>query len=92
MTCITTWEEIFLTYWTVTHILANLAVMSSEDLLVNAHSTILAVTKVLAPADTTETTVGTVVGTFLVGHPQVANGTVILAKLDMTVDAFITKI
>ena len=47
-------------------------------------------TKVFAPAYTAEATIGTVVGTFLVGHPQVANGTVILAKLDVAVDAFVT--
>ena len=52
----------------------------------------MAVTKVLTPADTAETTVRTVVGTFLVGHPQVANGTMILAKLDVAVDAFVTVV
>lgn len=66
--------------------------MPSKELFVDTHSTILAVTKVLTPADAAETTVRTVVGTFLVGHPQVAYGTVILAKLDVAVDAFITKI
>jgi len=59
-------------------------------LLVDTHSTILAVTKVLTPADAAETAVRTVIRTFLVGHPQVANGTVILAKLDVAVDAFVT--
>jgi len=66
--------------------------MPSEELLVDTHSTILAVTKVLTPTDAAETTIRTVVGTFLVGHPQVTNGTVILAKLDVAVDAFVTVV
>ena len=66
--------------------------MPGKQLLVDTHSTILAVTKVLTPAHTAETTIRAVVGTFLVGHPQIANGTVILAKLDVTVDAFVTVV
>ena len=48
--------------------------------------------EVLPSAYAAEAAVGTVVGTFLGRHPQVANGAVILSKLDSAADAVVTVV
>ena len=71
------------------HVLADLAVVLSKERGVDANAAIVAVAKVFGSTDATEAALCTVVGTFLSRHPQVANGTVILSKLDTAADAVI---
>ncbi len=54
---------------------------------VDAHSTVETVSEILESTHATETTVRAVIGTLLIGHPQVANGTVIFTELYIAVDA-----
>ena len=63
--------------------------MSGEQFAIDTHPARLAVLKVLTAADTTESTVGTMVGTFFGRHPQVADGTVVLTELNGAMDACI---
>lgn len=85
--CIPARKQILLTNGTIAHVFSNLAVVIGKELLVNAHPAILAVPKVLSAPHATETAVGTMVGTFLVGHPHVTNRAVIFTKLYVTVGA-----
>lgn len=78
-------EKVFLADGAVGHVLANLAVVVSEELLVDAHSAVLAMSEVLPAADAAEAAVGAVVWTLLVRHPEVAYGAVIFSELDVTV-------
>mmetsp|Transcript_20981 Transcript_20981/g.30037 ORF Transcript_20981/g.30037 Transcript_20981/m.30037 type:complete len:130 (-) Transcript_20981:330-719(-) len=63
--------------------------MIFKQRLVNTHSTILTMSKVLPAANTTEPTIGTVIWLFLIAHPKVTNGTVIFPKLCPAIDAVI---
>jgi hypothetical protein len=59
---------------------------------VNAHATVVAVTKVFPTTDATETTVRAVVRRFLVGHPEIANVAVVFTKLDAALDAVVAVV
>ena len=83
-------EEVLLADGTILHVLADLAVVLSKERGVDAHAAIVAVAKVFGPTYATEAALCTVVGTFLGRHPQVANGAVILSKLDTAADAVVT--
>lgn len=85
-------EQVLLANRAVAHVLAHLAVVIGEELLVYAHAAVLAVLEVLAPAHAAEAAVLAVVGTLLVGHPEVAYGAVILAKLDVAIYAVVSII
>ena len=82
-------EQVLLADGTILHVLADLAVVLSKERGVDAHAAIVAVAEVFGPTDATEAALGTVVGTFLGRHPQVANGAVILSKLDSAADAVV---
>ena len=62
-------KEIFLTNRTVGHVFASLAIVIVKQQCVDAHATVVAVTKVAAATDAAETTVLAVVGVLLGGHP-----------------------
>ena len=83
-------EQILLADGTILHVLADLAVVLGKERGVDAHAAVIAVAEVFGPTDTTEAALCTVVGTFLGRHPQVANGAVILSKLDTAADAVVT--
>jgi hypothetical protein len=74
---------------TIAHVLASLAVVIIKQKCINAHTTVIAMAKVLAPTDTTEATIVAVVRRFTRCHPQVTNVAVVLAKLNITVDAVV---
>ena len=46
-------------------------------------------TKVLSTANSTEAAIGTMIWSFLIAHPKVANGTVILPKLYPAIDTVV---
>lgn len=78
MDCMTTWqfmtggstrEQILLTHGTITHVLPSHTIMIVEQLSVDAHSTVEAVSKILESPHATEPAVGTMIGSLIVGHP-----------------------
>lgn len=74
-------EQVFLTDGTVRHVFAGLAVVIFKESRIDTHAAVMTVSKVFSSAHTAETTIGTVVGLFIVRHPQVANDTVVRSKL-----------
>ena len=84
-------KQILLTDGTVGHVLSDFAIVIGKELFVDAHATILAVSKVFSAPDATETAVRAVVGAFFVGHPEVAYGAVVFSELDVAVDAEIAE-
>ena len=82
-------EQILLTDGTVLHVLADLAVVLSEEGGVDAHAAVVAVAEVLGSTDAAEAALGTVIGAFLGRHPQVADGAVVLSELDTAADTVV---
>ena len=82
-------EEVLLADGAVLHVLADLAVVLGEEGGVDAHAAVVAVAEVLGPTDSAEAALGTVVGTLLGRHPQVADGAVVLSELDAAADAVV---
>ena len=78
-----------MTNWTIGLVLAALAIVLVVKRLVNAHATGVAVLKVLGTSHTAKSTFGTMIGLIFIGHPKIANGTMVLAKLDAALDAFV---
>lgn len=56
--------------------------MVVKELGVDAHATIVTVRKIIPSSNTTKAAVGTMIRRLFGTHPQVANATVILSKLD----------
>lgn len=87
MTGIPAAEQILLAHGAVAHVLSDFAVVRIEQLPIDAHSAVLAVAEVLPAAHAAEAAVRAVVGAFFVGHPEVADGTVIFAELNVAIYA-----
>jgi hypothetical protein len=66
-------KEVFLAHGTVALILARLAIMIVEQALVNAHSTVVAMLKVVFAADAAKATVFAVIGVLFGRHPEIAS-------------------
>lgn len=82
-------KEIFLTNGTVGFVFSGLAIVIVIQVLVDAHTTIVAMQKVFGATHAAEATVFTVVGTLFVRHPQVANVAMIGAELYTAVDTMV---
>jgi hypothetical protein len=82
-------EQIFLTDWAVTHVLARLAVVIIKQQGVDAHATVITVSEVLPTTHAAKATVFTVIGRLLVGHPQVANTAIVSTELYTAIDAVV---
>mmetsp|Transcript_2797 Transcript_2797/g.6058 ORF Transcript_2797/g.6058 Transcript_2797/m.6058 type:complete len:242 (+) Transcript_2797:505-1230(+) len=83
-------KEVFVTDGAVGHVLPDFAIVMVEKLFVDAHSAVLTVTEIFSTADAAEAAVGAVVGALFIGHPEVADGTVVFAELDVAVDAVVS--
>jgi len=64
----------------------------SEEGGIDAHAAVVTVAEILGSTDAAEATLGTVVGTLLGRHPQVADGTVILSELDSATDTIVSVV
>jgi hypothetical protein len=62
-------EQVFLAHRTVGSVLSCLAIVVAVERLVNAHTAVMAVLKILRPSDSTKAAVGAVIGCLLVAHP-----------------------
>ena len=82
-------KEVFLADGAVAAVFAGFAVVGLIETAVDAHAALVAVLKVGLSADATKAAVGAVIGTLLVGHPQVANVAVVCPELDRAGDAVI---
>jgi hypothetical protein len=98
--CMATWhfmrrtpgtEKKFLANGTVRLVLSALAIMIRIQALINAHSAIMAVLKILRPTNAAKSTVWTVIWLFIVCHPKVAYITVVFSKLHPTVNTIVPK-
>jgi len=58
---------------------------------VDAHATIVAVLEILGTTYTAKSTIRTMIGSFIVVHPEIANIAVVLSELDTTLDAIVTE-
>jgi hypothetical protein len=54
-----------------------------KDRYINAHATVMTVTKVVATADTTKATIVAVIRFFLIGHPEIAQAAMISTELNV---------
>jgi len=82
-------EQVFLTDGTIRHVFSYFAIVVVEEVNVNAHSAVVAVAKVLLPADAAKSTIRAMVRIFFVGHPEVAYGAMVRGKLNSTGSAFV---
>ena len=82
-------EQILLTDRTIAHVFANLARMFPEQRGIDAHATIVTMTKVVTATDATESTVVAVVGFFHILHPQVAYIAVVISELNVAVNTLV---
>jgi len=57
---------------------------------VDAHATIVAVLEILGTTYTAKSTIRTMIGSFIVVHPEIANIAVVLSELDTTLDAIVS--
>lgn len=79
-----TTEQIFLTHGAIAHVLARLTIVIIKEFGIDAHATIITMTKVFATTHPTKSASFTMIGRFRVGHPQVTNVAMILPKLNTT--------
>ena len=77
-------EKKLLTNGAVGLVLATLAIVLIVERLVNTHATVVAMLKVFGAPNTAETTFGAMIRLVFVGHPEIANRTMILSKRDVT--------
>ena len=63
--------------------------MCIDQSLIDTHPTRITVFEIFFPTNSTETTIGTVVWLFFVGHPQIANSTMVFTELGVTFHAII---
>lgn len=89
VTGVTTAKQVFLTDGTVAHVLARLAIVIVKQEGINAHATVVAMTKVLATADAAKAAIDAVVGSFAGGHPEIANVAMVFTKLNATADTIV---
>jgi hypothetical protein len=61
--------------------------MIHKQFLIDTHPAILTMTKVLSSPHSTKSTIGAMIRPLLVVHPQVTNGTMILSKLCIAINA-----
>jgi hypothetical protein len=83
-------EEEFLADWTIGFVLATFAVMICVETAINTHATIMAVLEILGSPNPTKSAVRAMIGPLIVGHPEIANVAMVLAKLNTTFDAIIS--
>ena len=74
---------------TIGLVLSRLAIVTFVERSINAHTTVVAVLKVFGASDPAESAVGTVVGSFRGGHPQITDIAVIFSELDAAADAVV---
>jgi hypothetical protein len=79
-------KEVFLAHGAVALILARLAIVIVEQALVNAHSTVVAMLKVIFTTDTAKATIFAVIGIFFVRHPEVARIAMVGTKKNTAID------
>lgn len=82
-------EQIFLTDGAIGLVLAVLAVVIVVQGAINAHAAVVAMFEVLSSTHTTKATVRTMVWTFLIGHPQIADVAMVFTKLDIARNAIV---
>ena len=82
VTCRTRREQVFLADGTVCLVLAVLAVVVVVECTINAHATVVTVLEVFGPTDAAKATVGAMVRTLFIRHPQVADVAVVFTELD----------
>jgi hypothetical protein len=85
-------KEIFLAHGAVTLILARLAIMIVVQALINAHSTRVAMLKVVFAADAAKATIFAVIGMLFVRHPEVAGMAMVVTKKNTAVDTVVAVI
>ena len=84
-------KEKLLADGTVGFVLSTFAVVIGVETSVNAHSTVVTVFEILGTTDMAKAAVGAMVGSFVVGHPEVANIAVVLSQLNVTLDAIVSE-
>lgn len=82
-------EEELLTDGTVGFVLSRFAIVVGVETAVDAHATVVTVLEIFGSPHPAESTVSTMVRPFVVGHPEVANITVVFTKLNATLDALV---
>jgi hypothetical protein len=87
-----TGKQILLAYGTVGLVLARLAIVTAVQGLINAHSTVVTVLKVIASTDTAKATVLAMIRVLVIRHPKIANVAVISAKLDSTANTIVAVV
>jgi hypothetical protein len=85
-------KEVFLAHGAVALILARLAIVIVEQALVNAHSTVVAMLKVIFSTDAAKATVFAVIGILFVRHPEVASIAVVGTKKNIAVDTVLAVV
>lgn len=85
-------KHVFATDGAIVLVLVLEAIVRCKDCNANAHGALFAVTKILLTANATKATVFAMKGFFRLGHPQVANAAVILAKGRSTVNTLVSII
>ena len=80
----------FLADGTVGFIFSTFAVVVGVETSVNAHSTVVAMFEILGTPHTAEPAVRAMVRALVVGHPEVANITVVLSHLNATLGALVS--
>lgn len=83
-------KEEFLTDGTVGFVFSTFAIVVGVESSVDAHATIVAMFEILGPSHPAKAAICTVVRAFVVGHPEVANITVVLSELDATLGTFVS--
>lgn len=83
-------EQVFLTHGAVGLVLAHLAIVILVEGAIDAHAAIMTVLEVFGTSDAAKAAVWTVIRTFFVGHPEVANDAVIRAEFYAAVDTVVS--
>jgi hypothetical protein len=83
-------EQVFLTDGAVGLVLAVLTVVIVVEGAIDAHAAIMTVFEVLSSTNTTETAIRTMVRTFLIRHPQIADVAMVFTKLDIARNAIVS--
>jgi hypothetical protein len=63
--------------------------MIGVETSINTHAAIMAVLEILGSPHSTKSTVRAMIGPLIVGHPEIANVAMVLAKLNTTFDAIV---
>jgi hypothetical protein len=81
-----------LAHGAVGFVLSTLAVVIVVEAPVDAHSTVMAMLKILRSTNPTESAIFAMIRFFIVRHPQVAYAAVVFSKLNSTLNAIISEI